>query len=307
MIRFLVRRLLYHGVVTMILVTVTVFFVTRLMTDPVLVMLPPTATQQDYLTLQSALGLDRSLLDQFVTFLTDLVRLDFGTSIWAGLPARDLVLERLPATFELVAAGILVAVVVFVPIGIVASLQPGGWLDRILVTVSLLGVSMPQFWFGAMLIFFFALVLGWLPTSGADSPLHLVLPAITIGLTSGGRIAQISRSSMIDQLNMPYVTALRAKGISRPRLIVGHLLRNAAAPIVTLIMFETAYALTGYAVIVETVFAWPGIGRLAVQAITQRDVILLQAIVFITAFLVIITNIIADLMYTVIDPRVRVS
>jgi len=305
-IRFIIRRLLF-GVLIMLAVTITVFFVTRVLTDPVKVMLPVGSSQEAYDQLEASLGLDAPLGEQFVTFIGDIVRLDFGDSYWQRLPALDLVLERIPATFQLVGAGTVLAIVLFVPLGIIASLKPGGILDRILVTISLFGVSMPQFWLGAMLIFIFSVSLGWLPTSGSGTGQHLVLPSITLALASGGRVAQITRSSMIDQLNRPYVTTLKAKGMPSRRILTHHVLRNALVPIVTLAAYEIAYALAGYAVIVETVFAWPGIGRLAIQAVTQRDIILLQAVVFVVASLVVAVNIIADVLYKAVDPRVKLT
>lgn len=306
MIRFAIRRILY-GLLVMLVVTATVFFVTRLLTDPVQVMLPLDATPEDRETLRAALGLTDPLGRQFINFIGDLVRLDFGLSYWQRVPALGLVLDRIPATFQLVAAGTILGLAVFVPLGIVASLRPGGWLDRVLVTVSLFGVSMPQFWLGTMLILLFAVTLGWLPTSGSGGLRFLVLPAVTLALTSGGRVAQITRSSMIDQLNRPYVTTLRAKGMGSIHILRRHVLRNALVPIITLSAYEIAYALAGYAVIVETVFAWPGIGRLAIQAVTQRDIVLLQAVVFVAAFLIVVTNILADLLYKAADPRVKLS
>jgi peptide/nickel transport system permease protein len=306
MILFAVRRLFY-GLLVMVLVTCTVFFVTRMLTDPVKVMLPLSASQEDYDRLESSLGLDKPLFQQFWNFVGGALRLDFGESFWQGTPALDIVLDRVPATFQLVSASMLLALVVFVPLGIVASLKPGSWLDRGLVSASLFGLSMPQFWLGAMLIYVFSVRLGWLPTSGSGSLRHLVLPAVTLALTSGGRIAQVTRSSMLDQLNRPYVTTLSAKGMGRSYVLFRHVLRNALLPIVTLVAYETAFALAGYAVIVETVFAWPGIGRLAIQAVTQRDIVLLQALVFVAALLVVIVNTLADLAYKSIDPRVKIS
>jgi peptide/nickel transport system permease protein len=306
LIKFIIRRLFY-GLLVMVLVTFTVFFVTRMLTDPVKVMLPLSATQDDYNRLESSLGLDKPLLEQFWNFVSGAVQLDFGDSFWQGTPALDIVLDRLPATFQLVAASMLLAIIIFIPLGIAASLKPGGWLDRVLVSASLFGLSMPQFWLGAMLIYVFSVQLAWLPTSGSGSLKHLVLPAFTLALTSGGRIAQITRSSMLDQLNRPYVNTLRAKGMRQSYVLFRHVLRNALLPIVTLVAYETAFAVAGYAVIVETVFAWPGIGRLAIQAVTQRDIILLQALVFVAALLVVIVNTLADVAYKFIDPRVEIS
>jgi peptide/nickel transport system permease protein len=306
MIRFLARRTI-HGIVVMLIVTFTVFFVTRMIADPVRTMLPLHATEEQRDTLRDALGLSEPIWQQFVTFVGDLLTLDLGESLWQRAPALDLVLDRLPATFLLVATGTLLGLAVFIPLGVVAALRPGSWLDRSLVTVSLFGLSMPQFWLGAMLILIFSVKLGWFPTSGNLTVSSLVLPSLTLALTGGGRVAQIARSSMLDQLRQPYVTTARAKGFSSSYILWRHVLRNALVPILTIAAWEVARSIAGYAVVVETVFAWPGIGRLAIQAIQSDDIILLQAVVFVAAFLVVVINIVSDLLYTYIDPRIKLN
>lgn len=306
MIRFLARRTV-HGVIVMVAVTITVFLVTRVIADPAQTMMPLSATDAQRDAFRDNLGLNAPILDQFFTFIREMVTLDFGESIWQRAPALDLVLERLPATIYLVTTGTVLGLAVFIPLGVAASLKPGSWLDRTLVTISLFGLSMPVFWLAAMLILVFAVKLGWLPTSGSLTSAHYVLPSVTLALTSGGRIAQIARSSMLDQLRQPYITTAKAKGLGSVYILRRHILRNAMVPITTIAAWEIAKSVAGYAVVVETVFAWPGIGRLAIQAIEQDDIILLQAVVFVAALFVVLVNIGADLLYKYIDPRIKLN
>ena len=306
MARFLIRRAIY-GVIVMLIVTFTVFFVTRMIADPARTMLPIHATEEQRDELRDALGLSDPLATQFVTFVGDLLRMDLGDSLWQRAPALDLVLDRLPATLYLTIAGTLLALVVFIPLGIAASVRPGSWLDRALVTISLVGLSMPQFWLGAMLILIFSVNLGWLPTSGNLETTSIILPAATLALTGGGRIAATTRSAVLDQLQAPYVTTARAKGFGSTYVLRRHVLRNAAVPIITITSWEITRTLAGYAVVVEMVFAWPGIGRLAIQSIQQDDIVLLQAVVFVTALIVVAMNVLSDVLYTFVDPRIKVS
>jgi peptide/nickel transport system permease protein len=304
--RFVLRRLL-HGLLVAALVTITVFFATRVLTDPAKLLLPIGSSEQQRDTLRSSMGLNDPLSQQFATFLGDVARFDFGTSAWQHLPARELVFERLPATFTLVAAGTLAAVALFVPLGVVAAMRPGRWPDRAVSLVSLGGLSLPQFWVGAMLIWLFAVRLGWLPTSGKGGWQHLVLPAFTLALTSGGRVALTTRNAMVEQLRAPYVEAARAKGLPERTILVRHVLRNALIPVVTLSMWEVANNMAGAAVVVETVFAWPGIGLLLINAVRFNDIFLIQAIVFITALLIVATNFVTDLLYKAADPRLEIA
>lgn len=302
MLSYLLKRL-WHGVFVALIVMVTMFLVTRLLVDPVKFMVPVQATNEDRQVLSRALGLDQPISTQFLHFVRDLLQFDFGISYWQGLPAMDLIAERLPATLQLVGVSLVLVVLIFIPLGVVASLKPGSWVDQTVVTTSLFGLSMPQFWLGAMLILVFSVELGLLPTSGSGTWQHVVLPSLTLALTSGGRVAQVARSTMIDRMNEPFVMALKARGLNRREIVGRHVLRTALVPIVTLTAWEAAYALAGYSVVVETVFGWPGIGRLAIQAATQRDIVLLQAIVFVVAVLVVLANLLADLSYQLIDPR----
>lgn len=302
--RFAVQRAL-QGLVVIIGVTIVVFVVTRLIGDPVALMLPLEATAEERDAFASALGLDQSIPVQFWEFVQGAVRLDFGESLWQSRPAFEIILEVLPRTVILVLAGLGLAVVLAIPVGIFAALRPGSMLDRSLVGGSLLGLSVPQFWLGLMLILLFGVVLKWLPTSGSGSLKHLVLPAITMALPAFGRLTMMVRSSMIDEMHSDYVETARAKGMPARRTVFSHAFRNASNPVVTLTGWELIRAIAGYSVVVETVFAWPGIGFMAIQAIQQQDLILLQAIVFVVAVIVVIVNLALDFVYKMIDPRIQ--
>jgi peptide/nickel transport system permease protein len=251
--------------------------------------------------------LDRPIAIQFVEFLGDIARLDFGDSLWQHRPAMEIVFEKLPLTLALAFLGIGLAFVLSIPLGIIAALQPGGISDRSTVFVSLIGLSVPQFWLGLLLIVVFAVQLHWLPTSGIGSPVNIILPAITMALPALARMVMIVRSSMIDELNQQYVKTGFAKGLPFYRVVGIHALRNAALPVVTLCGWELIRAVAGYSVVVETVFAWPGLGMTAIQAIEREDLILLQAIVFTVAITVVMINILMDVAYTVIDPRLKLA
>jgi peptide/nickel transport system permease protein len=306
MTQFFMRRL-WHAVVVVFGVTVIVFVVTRLIGDPVRVMLPLEASAAERAAFAHQLGFDRSIPVQFVSFLGGLVHFDFGQSLWQQRPAMDIVLERLPLTLELTLAGMLLATLLAIPLGIVAALRPGGMADRLTVLVSLLGLSVPQFWLGLLLIVVFAVQLHWLPTSGASSLRHLILPAITLALPALARLVMLVRSAMIDELNQHYVKTARAKGMPFLRVVGVHALRNVAVPTLTVVGWESIRALAGYSVVVETVFAWPGLGLAAIQAIDRQDLILLQAIIFTVALMVVAVNITMDVLYKLIDPRIKLT
>lgn len=304
--RFLLRRTA-HGVVVVLAVSVVVFVVTRLIGDPVAVMLPIDATNEQRAEFTRSLGFDRPIAVQFVEFLGNAATLDLGDSLWQRRPALAIVMEHLPKTFQLVGAGMVLAVLVAVPLGIAGAVKPGGMVDRLAVTSSLAGLSLPAFWLGLMLIVLFGVRLRVLPTSGAGSFKHLILPAIAMSMPIGGRLTMMVRVTMIEELNKPWIKTARAKGLSPTRTIGIHALRNAAVPISTLVGWELIRALSGYAVIVESVFAWPGVGFLAYQTVQRQDLILLQAVVFVVAVMVVVVNVGIDVVYTKIDPRIKVS
>ena len=303
---FVINRL-WQGAIVVLSVLVVVFVLTRLIGDPVRVMLPLEATAEQRAAFEQQLGLDRPILEQFVTYVRDVAVLDFGESLWQRRPVFEIIVERAPATLVLTFTAIGIAVALAVPLGVIAALRPEGLVDRVVVVISLLGLSIPQFWLGLLFIVLFSLTLGWLPTSGAGGLDHLVLPALTLALPAMTRLVMVVRSTMIDELNAQYVKVLRAKGMLPWRVIGVHALRNSAVPILTIAGWELIRIVSGYTVVVETVFAWPGLGLTAIQAIERQDLILLQAIVFVTAILVVVLNLILDIVYKVIDPRIEMS
>jgi peptide/nickel transport system permease protein len=304
--RYILKRF-WHGIIVIFGVTVFVFVITRMVGDPVKVMLPLEATVEQRAAFEKQLGLDRPIWVQFIDFMTDMARLDFGNSLWQHRPAMTIVLEKLPYTLVLAFLGIGMAFVLSIPLGIVSSLRPGGISDRSTVFLSLIGLSVPQFWLGLLLIVVFAVNLRWLPTSGIDTPAHIILPAVTMALPALARLVMIVRSSMIDELNQQYVKTCTAKGLPFYRVVGVHALRNASLPVITLCGWELIRAIAGYSVVVETVFAWPGLGLTAMQAIEREDLILLQAIVFSVALIVVVINILMDFVYTIIDPRLKLA
>lgn len=304
--RHLLNRL-WHGLIVVFGVTVIVFVVTRMVGDPVAMMLPLEATAEQRSAFEHELGFDRPIAVQFVEFVAGAARLDFGDSLWQRRPAMEIVLEKLPATLLLTFLGIGLAIVLAIPIGIVAALRPGGGTDQFTVSFSLAGLSIPQFWLGLILIYLFAVRWHWLPTSGMGTPAHVVLPMITMALPALARLVMTVRSAMIDELNQQYARTARAKGLSRLRVVGVHALRNALVPILTLAGWEVIRALAGYSVVVETVFAWPGLGLATMQAIERHDLILLQSVVFTVAVLVVVTNIALDAIYQRVDPRMKLA
>ncbi len=297
----------WDGLIVILGVTVVVFVITRMIGDPVDIMLPLEATEEQRAAFEAQLGLDRPIVVQFVNYVWDLTRFDFGNSLWLDRPALDIVFERLPITLLLVISSIVLATVIAIPLGIIAALNPGSFIDRITVILSLVALSLPQFWLGLLLIVLFSVTLSWLPTGGIGGLSHLVLPAVTLALPAMTRLVMVVRSQMIDELNAQYIKTTEAKGLSQFRIVGVHAMRNAAVPVLTLVAWEFIRILSGYTVVVETVFAWPGLGLLALQAIQRQDLVLLQAIVFVIAVIVVVFNFGVDVIYKAIDPRIKLD
>ncbi|MBI1773857.1 MAG: ABC transporter permease [Proteobacteria bacterium] len=306
MLRFVLRRVL-HSAIVIIGVTAVVFVATRMVGDPVSVILPMDATDAQRLLMAHQLGLDRPIFEQLIDFVRGLASFDLGRSLWQDRPAMTIVLERLPLTLALVGAAMTLGLGLGVPLGVLASMRAGGPADRLTVILSLAGLSMPQFWLGLLLIVLFAVELHWLPSSGADEVAHIILPAVTLALPAIGRIAMLTRSTMIAELNRPYILTAEAKGLSLARIVGVHALVNAAIPVLTLASWELIRMLAGYAVVVETVFAWPGLGFLAIQSIERQDLVLLQAVVLTVALIVVTLTFLTDLAYKAIDPRIELG
>lgn len=304
--RFVLLRL-RHGLIVILGVTIVVFVVTRMIGDPVRVMLPLEATAEQRAAFEHQLGFDRPIPVQFADFVGGLVTLDFGDSLWQHRPAMEIVFEGLPRTLYLVGAGLGLAVFLAIPLGIVAALRPGSWADRLTVFLSLIGLSIPQFWLGLLLIVVFAVNLGWLAPAGNFRADSIILPAITLALPALTRLVMVVRSQMIDELNAQYVKTAQAKGLPFIRVVGMHAMRNAAVPVLTLAAWEFIRALAGYTVVVESVFSWPGLGLAAIQAIERQDLILLQAVVFTVAIMVVIINLAVDVAYKAIDPRIKLD
>ncbi len=269
--------------------------------------MPLQATDEQVEAYAQRMGFRDPLPVQFWNWAKKAVRGDFGDSLWQREPALGLVLERVPATLQLCFTAIILALGASIPLGILAALRPRSWLDKLTTSISLLGVCIPDFWLGLMLILLFAVSIHLFFTSGYGTPRHLILPAITLAARPWGRITQIVRSSMMDEMHRTYMMTARAKGLSEQRVLITHALKNASIPIVTLAAWELTRMLAGYTIVVETVFAWPGFGQLAMHAIVERDLTLIQANVFVVALIVVAMNIAIDFIYATIDPRVRLE
>lgn len=288
-------------------VVCVVFFLLHLVPgDPVEVMLGESARPADREALQRALGLDQPLHVQFGQYLASLGRFDLGTSLYSKRPVRDLLLERLPATVELGVAALLVALLLAVPLGVLAAVKKETAWDAGAMGVALFGVSIPNFWMGPMLILVGALWLDWFPVSGRDGIASLVLPALTLGTALAAILSRMIRSALLDVLNEDFMRTARGKGLPEWTVIVRHGLRNALLPVITLAGLQLGALLSG-AVITETVFSWPGIGSLVVEAIHRRDYPVVQATVLCISASYVVLNVLTDLAYARVDPRVRIG
>jgi ABC-type dipeptide/oligopeptide/nickel transport system permease component len=285
-------------------VSLVVFGLVHLSGDPVLLMVSSDAPPDVVATTRHALGLDRPLLEQFADYVARVAQGDLGTSLRSSRPVAALIRERLPATVELTVAALLIAVAIAIPAGIVSAVKRGSALDRLAMVGAVAGQAVPIFWLALLLIAFFGVYLRWLPVFGRGSLAHLVLPAVSLSTVILGRLARLVRSSMLEVLGQDYVRTARAKGVGEVRVLAGHALKNAAIPIVTLLGLQFAQLLGG-AVVTETIFAWPGIGRLVVEAIFNRDFPVVQGVVLVVSLIFVAVNLLVDLAYAALDPRIR--
>jgi peptide/nickel transport system permease protein len=304
--RYLIRRLLLTIPVLLGVATLVFSLIHFIPGDPAQAMLGEGAAPEDVAQLRERLGLDRPLLVQYGSFLQGLARGDLGVSLRNDQPVLQQILERMPATAELAFASMAVAVLIALPLGIIAAVWRGTAVDYSAMTLSLVGISVPNFWLGPLLAIVFAVELGWLPVGGRGTLAHLVLPAVTLGAALAAILARMTRASLLEELREPYVLAARAKGVSRTRAVLHHALRNSLIPIVTILGLQFGVVLTG-AVITETIFAWPGIGRLLIQSISFRDYPTVQGCVLLIAVTYVGVNLITDLTYGFLDPRIRVG
>jgi len=323
--RYLVRRLLQTFIV-IFGVTILSFFSLHLAGDPTLLYVSERASEAEVAQTRARLGFDRPIHEQYITYLGNLARGDMGNSLRARTPAFGLVMERLPATLELTIMAMLFSITLSIPIGVLSAMKRGTPLDGGVMMFAMFGQSMPSFWLGIMLILFVGLQLRWLPISGHVPLLgpmldgdfaraannfpgairHLIMPAVTLGLFSLSRNARLIRSSMLEVLGQDYVRTARAKGLHAWDVVFRHAFRNALIPFITIIGLEFGFLLSGV-VVIETVFSWPGVGRLVFNAITQRDIPVVQTAVVMFAMLFVLLNLMVDLVYTLLDPRIRLE
>lgn len=272
--------------------------------DPATLMLGPDATSAEVDALRTELGLDKGVFAQYLTYLGQIARLDFGDSYRFNLPAMDVVLDRLQATVELTLTATAIAAVAGLTLGMLAGYRPNGRLDRAVSGLTILLQGMPTFWVGIMLVLLLSATLHMLPSSGVGTPQHMIMPAVTLALPFTAIVARIARTSVVDSMQEPYVQTAYSKGLSRFQVLTGHVLRNSLTPVVTIIGLQMG-ALLGGAVIVENVFAWPGLGSLIVESVANRDYAVVQAAVLLIAAVVVVLNLLADLSYSLLDPRIR--
>jgi ABC-type dipeptide/oligopeptide/nickel transport system permease component len=303
MLAFIIRRLI-HAVFVIIGVSVIIFVLMYLTGDPTTVMVPNDATPQQIAEVRHRMGFDRPIYVQYGLFLAHAVQGDFGYSYRIQQPAFDIVMQRVPMTLRLAGASVAISLIIAVPIGILAAFKRNSLFDRISMVGVLFGQSMPTFWFGIMAILLVAVKLHWLPTSGYRGPQYIILPALTLGLYTSAVIARILRSSLIDVLSRDYIRTARSKGLGERRILFRHALKNAAIPVVTVVGLQVGYLLGG-SVVTETVFSYPGMGLLAIQAIRGRDMPVVQAFVVSIAVVIVTINLLVDVLYTYLDPRVK--
>jgi ABC-type dipeptide/oligopeptide/nickel transport system permease component len=304
MLRYLVRRLLLTIPVLLGVATLVFALIHLVPGDPAQSMLGDGASPEEVEKLRHALGLDKPLLEQYGRFMSGLARGDLGSSFRYGTPVTREIRDRLFRTFQLAVAAMLVAVAIAIPLGILAAVFRGTAIDHAAMTLALAGISMPNFWLGPLLAILFAVYLGWLPVSGTGGPAHLVLPAMTLGAALAAILARMTRASVLEELRELYVLAARARGASRTRAVVRHAFRNSLIPVVTIIGLQFGAVLTG-TIITETIFAWPGVGRLLIQAINFRDYPLVQGCILFISFTYVMMNLLTDITYGLLDPRIR--
>jgi ABC-type dipeptide/oligopeptide/nickel transport system permease component len=305
MTAYILRRLA-QTIFVLLGVSVLSFGTLFLSGDPTMLMASETWNQEQINAFRHQMGFDRPWFAQYLDFLGKAVHGDFGVSLRQQQPTINLVGERMPATLELAGAAMAIALCIGVPLGIAAATKRGSIWDNLLMLGGLVGQSLPVFWLGLLLIMLFSVGLGWLPVAGTGGVEHLVLPATTLGLFSTAYIARMTRSSMLEVLGRDYVRTARSKGLAERGVVLRHALRNALIPLVTIVGLQFG-ALLGGAVITESIFAWPGVGRLTIQAIQTKDLPLVQACVLLLAMLFVLANLVVDVLYAYLDPRIRLT
>lgn len=303
MASYILRRCFY-AIFVLFGVATIVFFLTRLTGDPIAIMLPPDASAEQITAFRVMLGYDKPLPEQYLIYISKLLKLDFGTSIRYYAPTLGLILERLPATIQLASASLILSLLLAIPAGILAALKRGSLFEQGIMIFALFGQSMPVFWMGILFVILFAVNLRWFPTGGYGDWKYLVLPAVALGLRLMALVTRLLRSSLIEVMESDYIRTARAKGLLPFTVIAKHAFRNSMLPVVTVVGLEIG-SLLGGSVVTETVFAWPGVGQLLVQAINFRDFPLVQAIIILLACAFVFINLVVDILYVFIDPRIQ--
>jgi len=301
--RFILRRMGYAAL-SLLLLSLTIFLFVRLTGDPTVLLVEPGAAKGDVEAMRARLGLDRSLIVQYGSFMADLAHGDLGQSFYYRTPVVELYLSRLPNSLLLAVVAMSFSLIIGIPSGILASVRVNSWWDSAGKLFALLGLSLPSFWTGLLLILFFSVYLGWLPSSGSGTPLHLLMPAFALGWYFAAAHMRLTRSSMLEVLGSEYVKLARLKGLPEALVIAKHAFKNALIPVLTLAGINLVL-MVNVAVVVETVFAWPGIGRLLYEGIAFRDFPVVQATVLLGGMMIVVVNLIIDVLYAVIDPRIR--
>lgn len=304
-LQFLVTKL-FRGALTLLLAVTFVFIVLRASGDPAQIMMSDEASPDAIAAFRERWGLDKSMFEQYLTYLGAMLQGDFGNSFRDGRPALEVIAERVPVTLQLGLAALLITLAVGIPAGVMAALKRGTWVDQATMSFTILGHSIPNFFLGILLILLFSMTLRWLPSSGTGSFWHLLMPAITLGTAAAATVARFTRSSMLDVLHQPFMRTAKAKGIPHERRVLRHAIPNAAIPVVTVVGMRIG-GLIGGAVTIETVFAWPGVGMLLVNAVNQRDLAVVQGVVLLIAFTMVAVNLIVDLAYGWLDPRIELQ
>jgi ABC-type dipeptide/oligopeptide/nickel transport system permease component len=303
--RFILRRTAY-SILSLFLLSVTIFFFVRVTGDPAVLLVEPGASQADIAAIHKQFGLDRPLVVQYWLFMTSLFQGDLGKSFYYQTPVMSLYFDRLPNSLLLAFVAMSLSLLIGIPAGIMASVQVGGFWDGFGKLFTLLGLSLPSFLVGLLLILVFSVYLGWLPSSGAGTPLHLIMPAFALGWYFAASHMRLTRSSMLEVLSSEYIKLAKLKGLPRRLVIAKHAFKNALIPVLTLAGINLVI-MVNVAVVVETVFAWPGIGRLLYEGITFRDFPIVQGIVILGGGMIVLVNLLVDILYAIIDPRIRLG
>lgn len=300
---YIIRRVLY-ACISLVLLSVTIFCLVRITGDPAVLMAEPGAKEEDLQAIRQQFGLDQPFVLQYFTFVKGVVKGDFGKSIYYRTPVFDLYLQRLPASLLLAAVAMAISLILGIPIGILSAVRVNTWLDKFGGIFAILGLSLPSFWVGLILILLFSVELGWLPSSGFDSWKHIVMPAFSLGWVFAAAHMRLARSAMLEVLGSEYIKLARIKGLSERLVIAKHAFKNAIIPVLTLAGINLIL-MVNVAIVVESVFAWPGVGRLLFEGISFRDFPVVQTTVLMGGLMIVVVNLIVDVLYAYIDPRIR--